>query len=311
MKRAAFISDQDIASVTVRLQPSPNKSYKAQLREKKLVKRLNGGESAVLDFLDSRTNIDQLKESGHRRAWPMLKTIAEKTGLSIRTVQRSIEGLSRKGFIEADGLVGRSIRWRLTIPGEGPQQLVMFEECGGKNVRLNTSRLSGSDGQSLQPNIRNEEDDKEVDKHVDSDDVDFERGDEEEDEEIRAGRILESVRPKLTPNQIAIALRYRPDPDRLEALIRKLKRDPKVRNLASYLYNSIIHGMDNAPPAHTAHRFLSDVIAHLHQKEVRRAAGDFLPFSDPIEGTAEVARLAVSIDCFREVCVLIRNEAKV
>lgn len=78
------------------------------------------------------------------------------------------------------------------------------------------------------------------------------------------------------------------------------------------LLTSFIPGlMDNVPQAHTAHRFLSDVIAHMHQKEVRRAAGDFLPFSDPIEGTAEIARLAVSIDCFREVCVLIRNEVKV
>jgi len=240
--------------VTVRLRPSPDERYFVQIRRRKLLRRLIASESQVLSCLDSHVSSRILKSSGERKSWPKLKTIVQETGRCLRTVEKSIRRLESKGFIERNGKVGHSTRWRLTIPGNSEKQLDLFDEKnplrGQEVAGLNTATLADPIQQKV-PNayIWKEEIEEEVDKHVEGDDVDFERGDEEEDEEIRAGRILESVRPKLTPNQIAIALRYRPDPDRLEALIRKLKRDPKVRNLASYLYNSIIHGMDNAPPA--------------------------------------------------------------
>lgn len=62
--------------------------------------------------------------------------------------------------------------------------------------------------------------------------------------------------------------------------------------------------MDLQPAGTTTHRFLSDVIAHLHRK---RGAPEFVA-AELLEGAAEVARLALGVDCFREVCVLIRND---
>ena len=57
----------------------------------------------------------------------------------------------------------------------------------------------------------------------------------------------------------------------------------------------------------SAHRFISDVVEHLH-RSFETPKLDFLP-STTMEGSREVARLTLAVDCLREACVFTRNDA--
>lgn len=54
----------------------------------------------------------------------------------------------------------------------------------------------------------------------------------------------------------------------------------------------------------TAHRFISDVVEHMH----RVAETQFFLKSTTMDGASEVARLTLAVDCIREACVFTRND---
>ena len=76
-----------------------------------------------------------------------------------------------------------------------------------------------------------------------------------------------------------------------------------LEDLLSSFFPASMGGMDMVPQTSTAHRFVSDVIVHLHMKSGK----DFFVKVDTLEGSAEIARLALAVDCYREICVLVRN----
>ena len=57
------------------------------------------------------------------------------------------------------------------------------------------------------------------------------------------------------------------------------------------------------PAGNTTVRFLADLAVVLHQRDGVVPAG-------LMDGAAELARLVSSIDCAREICVLVRNDVK-
>lgn len=52
------------------------------------------------------------------------------------------------------------------------------------------------------------------------------------------------------------------------------------------------------PNGITTHKFISDVIEQLHRRTSNPAT---------IEGSGEIARLALNVDCIREACIFVRN----
>ena len=63
-------------------------------------------------------------------------------------------------------------------------------------------------------------------------------------------------------------------------------------------------GHDMVPQANTTGaRFVSDVISHMHMKSNK----PFFVRPETLEGSAEIARLALAVDCYREICVFVRN----
>jgi hypothetical protein len=61
-------------------------------------------------------------------------------------------------------------------------------------------------------------------------------------------------------------------------------------------------GYIDMPKGFTALRFVAEVIAQLHMRADMEGA---------MEGSGEVARLTLSVDCIREACVFVRNDVKV
>ena len=77
-----------------------------------------------------------------------------------------------------------------------------------------------------------------------------------------------------------------------------------LEDLLTSFFPPSMGGHDMVPQANTTGaRFVSDVISHMHMKSNK----PFFVRPETLEGSAEIARLALAVDCYREICVLVRN----
>lgn len=87
--------------------------------------------------------LSDYSDGGERAVWPGFLTLAKRTRLSRRTVQRIVGGLVRRGILTEERRIGRSTRYRFVWCALSPATAVISRRPIGDEARPTSDTPSG------------------------------------------------------------------------------------------------------------------------------------------------------------------------